>query len=228
MKKTNRVLSSIIIMSFFIFLLTSSFITNCNAYGKAKIATDNNHVVRQMTYGPGHNTSVPVQATSPGAPTNLRVQDNTEQLGVNVVNPGFAWYINDSDRGERQTAYRIIVASSQRNIDANTGDMWDSGKVTSANQYAVKYTGTALVSNTKYWWKVATWDKDNKQSAWSAGKTFITGFLSPSDWTASWIKASSNTTSVPYMLRKQFSISKTISYATANICGAGQFELHLN
>ncbi len=85
-----------IIMSFFNFLLASAFITNCNAQGKTKI------------------TSVPVPATSPGAPTNLRVQDNAEQLGVDVANPGFAWYVNDSDRGERQTAYRVLVASSQK------------------------------------------------------------------------------------------------------------------
>ena len=163
-----------------------------------------------------------------GAPTNLRVQDNTEQLGIDVNNPSFAWYLNDTDRGERQTAYRILVASSQSKIDANTGNIWDSGKVTSANQYGVKYTGKALASNTKYWWKVAAWDKDNKQSDWSEDQTFITGFLQPSHWTAKWIKAGSNVTSEPYMLRKQFSIRKTISYATASICGVGQFELHLN
>ena len=164
----------------------------------------------------------------PMAPINLKVQDNTDQLGIDVKNPGFAWYLTDSERGEKQTAYRIIVASSQKNIDANTGDIWDSGKVTSGNQYGVKFAGKALVSNTKYWWKVAAWDKDNKQSDWSAVKTFITGFLSPSDWSASWIKSGSNITSEPYMLRKQFSINKTISYASANICGVGQFELHLN
>ncbi len=175
-----------------------------------------------------HSASLLVQTTGPGVPTNLRIQNNTEQLGVDEANSSFAWYVNDCDRGERQTAYRIIVASSQKNIDSNNGEIWDSGKVTSANQYGVKYAGTALVSNTKYWWKVTTWDKDNKQSAWSAAKTFITGFLSPSDWTARWIKADNNTTSVPYMLRKQFSISKTIIYATANICDVGQFELHLN
>ncbi len=161
-------------------------------------------------------------------PTNLRVQDNTDQLGIDMPNPSFAWYLDGPERGERQTAYRIIVASNEKKIEANTGDIWDSGKVTSSNQYGVKFAGTALLSNTKYWWKVAAWDKDNKQTAWSAGKSFITGFLNQSGWTANWIKAGSNITSEPYMLRKQFSISKTISYAIANICGVGQFELHLN
>ena len=107
MKKINRLLSSILTMSFLIFLLAC----------------------------------VPVNESSPGSPTNLRVQDNTEQLGVDVANPCFAWYVNDSDRGEQQSAYRIIVASSQSNIEANNGDIWDSGKVTSSNQYGVKYEG---------------------------------------------------------------------------------------
>jgi len=204
-------------MSFFILFLAFAAITNCTVQKKTAIKR-----------GMSQKTTIPTLVTSPGAPTNLRVQDNAEQLGVDVANPNFAWYVNDSDRGEKQTAYRIIVASNQQNIDANRGDIWDSGKINSSNQYGVKYAGTPLISNTKYWWKVMTWDKDNKKSAWSKDITFITGFLSQSEWTADWIKAISNTKSVPYMLRKEFSISKTISYTTANICGVGQFELHLN
>lgn len=168
------------------------------------------------------------QSTHPKAPTNLRIQDNTEQIGIETNNPRFAWYVNDCDRGEIQTAYRILVASSQENIDANIGDLWDSGKVISSKQYGVKYAGSALESNTKYWWKLTTWDREDKQSPWSNSKTFITAFLNPVEWTANWIKSSNNTTSVPYMLRKQFDINKTINYATANVCGVGQFELHLN
>jgi alpha-L-rhamnosidase len=162
------------------------------------------------------------------APTNLRVQDSTEQLGVDVPNPSFAWYVTGAGRGERQTTYRIIVTSCEENIDSNLGDMWDSGKVISAYQYGVKYEGCALESNTKYWWKVMTWDKNHNQCSWSDTATFITGFLSPEHWTAKWICASSNTVSVPYMLRKEFSICKAINYATANICGLGQFELYIN
>jgi len=76
-------------------------------------------------FGQNNSASVIVQATNLGAPTNLRVQDNNEQLGVDVPNPNFAWFVNDNDRGEKQTAYRIIVASNQRNIDENKGDIWE-------------------------------------------------------------------------------------------------------
>ena len=168
------------------------------------------------------------KSTRPEAPSNLKIQDNTEQLGVDIVNPNFAWYVNDIDRSEYQTAYRILVTSDERNINADTGDMWDSGKFPSSEQYGVKYQGSKLESNTKYWWKVMTWDKDDNQSPWSENRTFITGFLSPSDWTASWIKSATNTPSVPYMLRKVFTINKTINYAIANISGVGHFELRLN
>lgn len=169
-----------------------------------------------------------IQAASPAAPTNLRIIDNFEQLGIDQSNPKFGWYVNDTDRGESQTAYRVIVASSEANIDNNTGDLWDTGKVTSAMQYGVAYAGTALQSNKQYWWKVMTWDKDNNQSAWGQKTAFVTGFMNPSNWTASWISSSSNTTGVPYLLRKQFSVSKTVRQAYAYICGAGQFELSIN
>jgi alpha-L-rhamnosidase len=176
-----------------------------------------------------HNgITLTVQAANPNAPTNLRITDNFEQFGIDQPNPKLAWYVNDTDRAETQTGYRVIVASSQTNIDNNTGDLWDTGKVMSSNQYGVAYGGTALQSNKQYWWKVMTWDKDANQSAWSLKAAFVTGFMTPSDWTASWISSSSNSIGVPYLLRKQFSVSKTVSQAYAYICGVGQFELSLN
>jgi len=160
--------------------------------------------------------------------TNTRIQNNTEQLGIDAVNPSFAWCLNSSIRGDKQTAYRLMVASSQKKLNENVADIWDSGKITSAEQYNVKYAGPSLESNTKYWWKVSVWDKNNNQSNFSESKSFITGFMSPSDWTASWIQSINNTVSIPYMLRKEFLNKKSIEYATANICGVGQFELHIN
>ena len=160
--------------------------------------------------------------------TNTRILNNTEQLGIDAVNPSFSWCLNSSIRGDKQTAYRLIIASSQKKLNENVADIWDGGKITSAEQYNVKYAGPSLKSNTKYWWKVSVWDKNNNQSNFSESKSFITGFMSPSDWTASWIQSINNTVSIPYMLRKEFLNKKSIEYATANICGVGQFELHIN
>lgn len=172
--------------------------------------------------------SCSVESTNPESPSNLRVQGYNEQIGIDLANPCFAWYVNDKDRGEYQTAYRILVASSEEKLNANNGDIWDSGKVQSMEQYGIRYEGSKLESNTNYFWKVMTWDKDDKQSPWSENKKFSTGFLNPSEWTASWITSAEITPSIPYMVRKQFNISKAINYGIINISGVGNFELRLN
>jgi alpha-L-rhamnosidase len=53
---------------------------------------------------------------------------------VDVEQPRFSWINTLSNialRGEKQTAYRIRVASSQKVLLKGKADVWDSGKVTS-------------------------------------------------------------------------------------------------
>jgi alpha-L-rhamnosidase len=167
-------------------------------------------------------------AAVPGKPFMLRTANHTEGMGVDGTNLQFAWYLDDTDRGEFQTAYRILIASTPDNLEANMGDVWDSGKVHSSHQYGIKYRGAELRSNSKYFWKVMSWDKDNNTSPWSEVHTFVTGYMEPSDWNAKWIKSVRDTLSTPYMMRKGFSVVKKVDYAIANVCGVGQFEFHLN
>ena len=103
-----------------------------------------------MTFG------VCVSEAAPLQPTQVRVIDNFEQLGIDNPSPRFGWVVNDPARGAVQSAYQIIVARSQPAFD-NAGDVvWDSGKVASSEQYGVMYAGAALEKTTKYWWKVRT------------------------------------------------------------------------
>jgi hypothetical protein len=114
-----------------------------------------------------------------GEPTQTRLLDNFEQLGVDKPKPRFAWVVNDSSRAQAQTAYQIIVAADEAYIVANQGKLWDSGKVASAQQYGVEYAGAALTKTTKYWWKVRTWNKEDHASPWSAASTFVTKLRRP-------------------------------------------------
>ena len=168
-----------------------------------------------------------------GGPTQTRIVDNFEQMGVDVQAPRFAWVVNDSARAEAQTAYQIIVAADEGAITSNQGTLWDSGKVASAQQYGVTYAGPALAKTTKYWWKVRTWNKEDRASAWSAASTFVTGFFQPTDWDrgAQWIRhpqSVSATTDVPAMFRKSFSISKPVKQAFLYVTGLGQFVASMN
>ena len=167
------------------------------------------------------------------APTQTRIIDNFEQLGVDVQSPRFGWVVNDTARAETQTAYQIIVATDEAAIAANQGALWDSGKVASSQQYGVTYAGPALAKTTKYWWKVRTWNKEDRASAWSAASTFVTGFFQATDWDrgAQWIRhpqATGAATDVPATFRKSFSVSKPVKQAFLYVTGLGQFVASLN
>jgi alpha-L-rhamnosidase len=167
-----------------------------------------------------------------GEPTQTRILDNFEQV-VDVQAPRFAWVVNDSGRAEAQTAYQIIVAADEADIAASQGPLWDSSKVASAQQYGVEYAGPALVKTTRYWWKVRTWNKEDKASPWSAASTFVTGFFQPTDWApgAQWIRhprSVSAATDAPPMFRKSFTVDKPVKQAFLYVTGLGHFVASLN
>jgi alpha-L-rhamnosidase len=174
-----------------------------------------------------------VYAAVPESPSNCRIQDYYSSLGIDTKTPRFSWVINDKDRGEKQTAYEILVASGEVTIDSNQGDLWSTGKVESDNQYGIEYHGSALKSTTKYWWKVRTWDKDGNVSPWSAKNSLVTAFLHPGDWDKNtrWIrfsKAVSKEVNPLPMFRKEFTINKKVGSAWLYISGLGQFNSYLN
>jgi alpha-L-rhamnosidase len=176
-----------------------------------------------------------VWASAPGSPGNPRIIDSFSQLGVDSPTPRFGWIVNDPDRNERQSAYQIIVATNETDIDANLGSAWDTGKVATNLQYGITYSSLPLSPASKYWFKVRTWDKDNQVSAWSAKTNFVTGFFQPGDWASGiqWIKHPLATTgktnaNPPAMFRKEFQITKPVKQAHLFICGLGQFVASLN
>src|SRR5210317_352690 len=60
-------------------------------------------------------------------------------LGIDVTQPRFSWVLKSSSRGQMQTAYQVLVASSEENLTAGIGDKWDSGKQESGQSVNVVY-----------------------------------------------------------------------------------------
>lgn len=116
-----------------------------------------------------------------GLPVGLSLQqakqsDTAYQMArITNQNPYFSWVMNDHSEGSFQTAYRILVASSPENLDANRGDFWDSGKVIKNQQIGIIYSGRRLNPNTVYYWKVSTWNNKKTASDFSKASSFITG-----------------------------------------------------
>ena len=117
----------------------------------------------------------------------LRCEYRVNPLGVDVVKPRLSWIMESSERGQMQSAYRILVASSDDNLNDSYGDLWDSGQVRSDRSNQVLYEGKELKSLMGCYWKVRVWDKEGGASAWSGPAMWSMGLVSPQDKQAKWI-----------------------------------------
>ena len=123
-------------------------------------------------------------------PVHLCCEYATKALGIGERQPRLSWEFdtdNPTVRGQRQTAYRVLVASTIEQLQNDQADLWDSGKVESDNTVGVEYGGRALQSSDRCYWKVQVWDQDSKPSSWSEITFWTVGLLAPQDWQAQWI-----------------------------------------
>jgi len=126
--------------------------------------------------------------------SGLRCELRENPLGIDVARPRLGWVMEGTSqepesRNQRQTSYQVLVASSEALLKDDEGDLWDSGKVASAQSLQVEYAGAALVSESRYWWKVRVDDQAGMPTAWSNAAMFLTGKMRPDDWHGKWIGA---------------------------------------
>ncbi|MCK4965866.1 alpha-rhamnosidase, partial [bacterium] len=64
-------------------------------------------------------------------PLELKCEYSVNPLGVENKNPRLSWVLQSDVRSQKQTAYEILVSSSDDKLMNNEGDLWSSGKVES-------------------------------------------------------------------------------------------------
>ncbi|RED50117.1 alpha-L-rhamnosidase [Seonamhaeicola aphaedonensis] len=168
----------------------------------------------------------------------LKIEYLTNPIGMDVLKPRFSWVLEAEGRNRYQTAYRILVSSSQEKLNQNEGDIWDSGKITSSDTNQVEYGGVSLRSHTTYYWKVKVWDESNTESSWSETAHWSMGLLKFSNWKGLFIshdvgydktdKYDSLYLPPARYLRKSFTPKKKIKKAIAYTTALGLYELRLN
>ncbi len=174
---------------------------------------------------------------------DLRCEYLVDPLGIDLEKPRLSWLIESNRRGELQTAYQVLVASTPELLARDQGDIWNSGKVKSEQSIHVEYAGKPLTSRMRCYWKVCVWDRHEEESAWSKPAMWSMGLLKPEDWNnAQWIglekskkakkqdeaEQSEHTRLPARYLRREFKINKPIRSATAYVCGLGEFDFFLN
>ncbi|RLD74734.1 MAG: alpha-rhamnosidase, partial [Bacteroidetes bacterium] len=168
---------------------------------------------------------------------DLQYEYKVNPVGVDISKARFSWKLESKQRGVKQTAYQILVASSLELLDDKQADIWDSEKIDSDKSIQIYYEGKTLESNKKYYWKVKVWDQDG-QTHISETAFWTTGLFNDSNWKAKWIgldkAVGDDAPDVPNrilsarMLRHEFELDKKVKSATVFISGLGLFELYLN
>lgn len=176
----------------------------------------------------------------------LRCEHRESPIGIDTPRPRFTWQMRSDIRGDAQTAYQILVASRGELLDADRGDVWDSGKVASSQSVLVEYDGEALRSSGQYFWKVRVWDRRGRASAWSEPAQFTMGLLRQEDWHARWIYAKPDNEALqshpaimqwpaivwakhpPAYMRRTFRREQPVARAVLHAAARGLYELRLN
>ncbi|MCA9257678.1 MAG: family 78 glycoside hydrolase catalytic domain [Planctomycetales bacterium] len=128
-------------------------------------------------------------ADGPGALTasRLRCEYRANPLGVDRARPELSWIVTSSQRNQTQSAYRVLVASSDAVLAENRGDLWDTGKTQSGATYGISYGGPALEPHQRVSWKVMTWDREGRAGEWSEAARWSQGMNAVDAWAGAWI-----------------------------------------
>ncbi len=185
--------------------------------------------------------------------TQPQCQGLTNPLGIDTKQPVFGWQLQSAQRGVTQTAYRLLVSSSNLLLQKNIGNIWDSKKIFSAVTNFIFCKTGSFKATEKYFWKVQVWD-NKKNIAESEVQYFTTGLFTHKDWSnAKWIgyeelpdslltvpgihgpdikkKLGTNKLkqrSIVPLFRKLVTANKEIANATVYISGLGHYELSIN
>ncbi|WP_233215711.1 glycoside hydrolase family 78 protein [Rhodopirellula bahusiensis] len=128
-------------------------------------------------------TTVAAASVSALEPQRLRCKYLENPTGIDITQPRLNWQVTSDQRGQSQAAYRLLVASSEKQLGSDIGDLWDSGKVESDQTLFVEYAGSRLPSREECDWKVQVWDCAGN-ATWSDVASWSIGLLNESDWSA--------------------------------------------
>ncbi|GLV57971.1 alpha-L-rhamnosidase [Dictyobacter sp. S3.2.2.5] len=180
-------------------------------------------------------------------PARLRCEYLDNPSGIDTTQPRLSWQLeatSPEQRSLKQTAYQILVSSTEPGLAQGQGDLWDSGKVSSQQSSQILYAGSALTSGQQCWWQVRVWDARDEASDFSASARWEMGLLNDGDWQGKWIGLQSSMPaydavdvepmqklpglqSSPY-LRTIATLPRAVRKARLYVTAKGVYEVHIN
>lgn len=170
--------------------------------------------------------------------TDLRCEMLRDPGGMGSIHPRLSWVLaREQGPGARQTAYRILVASSPQRLESGEGDLWDSGVVASDSSVLVMYRGRPLTSRQRCYWKVKVTTCQG-ELPWSRPACWSMGLLGDAPWQAEWVgldrsfaweaPEAPHTRLAARYFRREFFSELPVRRATVYVSGLGLYELYMN
>ncbi|HMJ55420.1 MAG TPA: family 78 glycoside hydrolase catalytic domain [Polyangiaceae bacterium] len=164
----------------------------------------------------------------------LRWDGQPQPLGFIQFEPLLSWSVASPERGQRQTAYQILVASTPERLRPGSADIWDSSKVVSNESLNVPYRGPTPKARQRGYWTVRAWGKDGRPSAFAPPAWWEMG-LYDEEWEGKWIgrpsrprePRSTYDRSVVYV-RKPFVLGQRVERARLYASAFGAYEIEIN
>lgn len=154
--------------------------------------------------------------------TDLRCENRRNPLGIDTV-PRLSWKLS-GPRCARQSAFRVIVASSEQAAASLSGDVFDSGLVPGDAFFCD--ADAAYKSAARYFWRVCVRDENGEETV-SDTASFETGLLDPALWEGSFIGSPCSYSGI-LLFRSHFEARRSIACARIYIAAAGFTELYVN
>lgn len=161
----------------------------------------------------------------------VTVDDTVDPLGIDNPRPVFGWQLGADVQGARQSAYRILVATSAELLGQGQADVWDSGRVDTDDSVAVAYGGPELQPRRRYHWTVQVWGEPDLYGELDHPAWWEMGLPTEDTWNgAAWISPDlgDRRDAAAPILRTEFTTVTTVVSARAYVYGLGFCELRLN
>ena len=113
---------------------------------------------------------------------SLTCNSKENPTAIESKQPLFSWIVKADGFNRSQTAYQVLVASSEEKLNNSDADIWNSRKINSNTSVHIKYKGEALEAMKTYYWKVKIWDEQHSESNWSKIQKFEMGLLNNNNW----------------------------------------------
>ena len=122
-------------------------------------------------------TNPALAPAQPANPLKLTCENAVNPQSVTAPHPQLSWTVNP---GVETVAYQVLVASSEEQLKADEGDLWDSGRVIS-DRRTTQYRGKPLASRQRCYWKVRVWGSYYTATRYSEPANWQMGVLSFDD-----------------------------------------------